>query len=270
MEKSNLNLMFDNLLHIWNKTNYWNPRMREYIYGSVNWIHVINLVKTAEKMEEVRNTLKDLAISWKKILFVSTKLQSRDAFSKLAEDTWHYYVSEKWVPGLLTNFKTIRKRIMTYQTLLKDSETWAFDILTKKEKATKLLELEKLDKSFKWLKEMKKIPEVLFVVDSVYENQAVKEWNSLNLQVFSVSNTNANDLVVENLIPANTNSVKSIEFISNYLREALVGIKPLISMKKVPQELDRKNVKWDNTLKIDRKPRPPRLDKKEEKIEENK
>jgi small subunit ribosomal protein S2 len=123
--------------------------MREFIYGSVNGIHVINLVKTSEKLAEVKARLTELATSGKKILFVSTKLQSRDAFAKLAEDTGHYYVSEKWVPGLLTNFKTIRKRIMTYQTLLKDSETGALDVLTKKEKATKMLELEKLDKAFK-------------------------------------------------------------------------------------------------------------------------
>lgn len=263
MEKNHLNLMFDNLLHIWNKTNYWNPRMREYIYGSVNWIHVINLVKTAEKMEEVRNSLKELATSWKKILFVSTKLQWRDAFSKLAEDTGHYYVSEKWVPGLLTNFKTIRKRIMTYQMLLKDSETWAFDVLTKKEKATKMLELEKLHKSFKWLKEMKKIPEVLFIVDSVYESQAVKEWNSLKLNIFSIWNTNASDLVVENLIPANTNSVLSIEFIANYLREVLVWIKPATLAKKIPSELAKKPVSWNKKPYV--KPAQPKTEKKEEK-----
>lgn len=263
MEKSNLNLMFDNLLHIWNKTNYWNPRMREFIYGSVNGVHVINLVKTAEKLEEVKKSLKELAISWKKILFVSTKLQSRDAFSKLAEDTGHYYVSEKWVPGLLTNFKTIRKRIMTYQSLLKDSETWVLDILTKKEKATKLLELEKLDKAFKWLKEMKKIPEVLFVVDSVYEKQAVKEGNSLNLTILAVANTNGDDLVVENLIPANTNSVKSIEFIANSIREVLVWIKVAV---KTPRELEKKS--FDTNVVKKMAPKTPIVDVKSEKKQE--
>jgi small subunit ribosomal protein S2 len=123
MDKKILSSMFDNLLHIGNKCNYWNPKMKSYIYGSVNGIHVINLVKTAERLEEVKKQLKELASEGKKILFVATKLQSRDAFAKLASETGHYYVSEKWVPGLLTNFKTIKKRISTYLKLLRDSET---------------------------------------------------------------------------------------------------------------------------------------------------
>ncbi|HAO15595.1 MAG TPA: 30S ribosomal protein S2 [Tenacibaculum sp.] len=112
-------------------------------------MHVINLVKASYKLEEVKEELKSLASEGKKILFVATKLQARDAFSKLASDTGHYYVTEKWVPGLLTNFKTIRKRIGSYLKLIRDNETGAFDVLTKKEKASKLLELEKLDKAFK-------------------------------------------------------------------------------------------------------------------------
>ena len=115
--------MFENLLHIGNKSNYWNPKMKNYIYGSVNGVHVINLIKTVEKLEEVKKQLISLASEGKKILFVATKLQSRDAFSKLATETGHYYVTEKWVPGLLTNFKTIKRRINTYLKLLKDSET---------------------------------------------------------------------------------------------------------------------------------------------------
>jgi small subunit ribosomal protein S2 len=145
MDKKILNTMFENLLHIGNKTNYWSPRMKNYIYGSVNGIHVINLTETAKKLEEV----KELHATGKKILFVATKLQSRDAFVELAKETGHYYVSEKWVPGLLTNFKTIKRRISTYLKLLKDSESGAMDVLTKKEVANKMLELEKLDRAFK-------------------------------------------------------------------------------------------------------------------------
>ena len=149
MDKKTLNSMFDNLLHIGNKMSYWNPNMKNYIYGSVNGIHVFNLMETAKKVEEVKAELKDLASKGKKILFVATKLQSRDTFSKLAQETGHYYVTEKWVPGLLTNFKTIKNRISTYLKLLRESETGAFDVLTKKEKAAKMLELSKLDRAFK-------------------------------------------------------------------------------------------------------------------------
>ena len=141
--------MFDNLLHIGNKTNYWSPKMKSYIYGAVNGIHVFNLVETANKLEDVKKELTTLAAEGNKILFVATKLQARDAFAELAESTGHHYVSEKWVPGLLTNFKTIKVRISTYLKLAKDLESGALDILTKKEKAAKMLELEKLDRAFK-------------------------------------------------------------------------------------------------------------------------
>ena len=225
MDKKILNSMFENLLHIGNKTNYWSPKMKPYIYGSVNWVHIINLIETAKKIEEIKNTLKTFTSEWKKILFVATKLQSRDIFARLAVETNNFYVTEKWVPWLLTNFKTIKRRINTYLKLLRDSQMWSFDVLTKKEKASKMLELSKLDRAFKWLKNMKKIPEVLFIVDGVYEKQAVKEWNSLNIPTFAILNTNGDDSVLTNIIPANTNSVKSIGFIAWELKKVLWQVK---------------------------------------------
>ncbi len=234
MKKEVLNSMFDNLLHIGNKSNYWNPKMKEYIYGSVNGIHVINLVKSAAKLEEVTAELKALHADGKKILFVACKLQARDAFAKLAEETGHFYVTEKWVPGLLTNFRTIKQRIATYLQLLKDAEAGAFDILTKKEKAAKMLELEKLDRAYKGLKEMKKTPDVIFAIDGIFEAQAIKEANSLNLPAYAVLNTNGDDTVVTNCIPANTNSVKSVEFIANILATELKAAKAKTSFKKAP------------------------------------
>lgn len=223
MEKTILNSMFDNLLHIGNKSNYWNPKMKRYIYGSVNGIHVINLTKTSEKIEEVKAELKELHTSGKKILFVATKLQARDAIAKLAAESGHFYVSEKWVPGLLTNFKTIKRRIATYLQLDKDLNSGAFDMLTKKEKAAKMLELEKLTKAYAWVKEMKKIPDVVFVIDGVFEEQAIREANQLKLLSYAVLNTNGDDTVLTNCIPANTNSVKSIEYIAAALKDSLSG-----------------------------------------------
>ncbi|NUJ97668.1 30S ribosomal protein S2 [Candidatus Gracilibacteria bacterium] len=220
MEKELLNTMFDNLLHIGNKTNYWNPRMKPYIYGAVNGIHIINLVKTAEKLEEVKATITELSKSGKKVLFVATKLQARDAFKKLAEETGSFYTINKWVPGLLTNFQTIKKRINTYTKLQKDFEAGALEGLTKKEIAMRKLELEKLDAAYGGLKEMKKAPDMIFVVDGVFEKQAVKEANTLKIQVISISNTNGDDLVVDNIIPANTNSVTGLQFIAQELKKS--------------------------------------------------
>lgn len=225
MTKKVLNEMFENLLHIGNKKNYWNPKMKNYIYGTVNGVHVINLTQTAEKLEQVKNELKELHANGKKILFVATKLQARDSIAKLASETGHFYVSEKWVPGLLTNFKTIKRRVATYLKLIKDSESGALDVLTKKEKAAKMLELEKLDKAFKGLKEMKYTPDAIFVVDGIFEEQAVREANSLKIPAFAIMNTNGDDTVVANLIPANTNSVKSVEYIATQLQTELAGTK---------------------------------------------
>lgn len=277
MEKKVLNEMFDNLLHIGNKSNYWNSKMKDYIYGSVNWVHVINLIETAKKLEEVKTELKDLATQGKKILFVATKLQARDSFEKLATETGHYYVTEKWVPWLLTNFKTIKWRIATYLKLLRDFENGAFDMLSKKEKAAKKLELEKLDKWFKWLKEMKKVPEVVFVVDGIYEQQAIKEANTLKLDVFAIFNTNGDDTVVSNLIPANTNSVKSIEFLANSLTEVLKWIKvkrPEVKKVVVKKPLTRRApekkviVKKDETKPVEKKVIKKEEVKEEVKVEE--
>lgn len=239
MEKTTLNSMFDNLLHIWNKTNFWNAKMRPYIYGSVNGIHVINLLETAKKMEDVKKELSELTSSGKKVLIVATKIQSRDAFKALAEQTGSYYVCEKWVPGLLTNFKTIRKRIGTYLQLLDDSQSGAFDVLTKKEKASKLLELEKLDKAYAGLKEMKRMPDVILASDGIYEKQALREAEILNIKSYAVFNTNGDIDLVDNMIPANTNSVKSFDYIAWELKSAFsksTSAPVKAQVKKVEQE----------------------------------
>jgi len=199
--------------------------MKSYIYGSNNGVHIIDLTQTVTQLDAVVQSLAQYKADGKKILFVSTKLQARDAFVKLAEETGNYYVSEKWVPGLLTNFKTIKRRIATYLQLIKDSEGTGMDMLTKKERAGKMLELEKLDKAFKWVKEMKKTPDVIFVVDGEYESQAVKEANSLNLPVYAISNTNWNPYELTDAIPANTNSVKSLDYLAAALLSGMKSAK---------------------------------------------
>lgn len=224
MEKEALKSMFDNLLHIGNKTNFWNPRMKRYIYWNSNWVHIFNLVKTTDKIEEVKERLAELTKSGKKVLFVATKIQWRDAYQKLATETGSYYVSEKWIPGLLTNFKTIKARISTYLRILKEQEMGEFETFTKKEKAAKLLELDKLDRAYGWLKEMKRLPDVIFVVDGVYEDQAIKEANTLWIECIAILNSNWDDLVVSNCIPANTNSPKSLAYIANAIKSSIFTV----------------------------------------------
>lgn len=251
MEKNVLNSMFDNLLHIWNKTNFWNAKMKSSIYWSVNWIHVINLLSTWAKLEAVKSELKDLSESGKKILFVATKIQSRDAFKKLAEETGHFYVCEKWVPGLLTNFKTIRKRINSYIQLVEDVQTGALEVLTKKEKASKLLELEKLEKAYSWLKEMKKLPDVVFTSDWIYEKQSLREAEILNIKSFAIFNTNGDVDLVSNYIPANTNSVKSFEYLSQEIKNCLGAFK--VAKKATIKVVDQTKVSGEKSKTTEKK-----------------
>ena len=208
--------------------------MKDFIYGSNNGVHIIDLTKTAVQLTEVNKKLQDLHANGKKILFVSTKLQARDAFSKLAADTGNFFVSEKWVPGLLTNFKTIKVRISTYLKLIRDSEGTGFDMLTKKERAAKMLELEKLDKAFKGLKLMKRPPDALFVVDGIYEEQAVKEAKTLGIPCFAICNTNGNPYKVDAAIPANTNSVKSLDYLAIALKDGFKTVPKKPAPKTTP------------------------------------
>lgn len=267
--------MFDNLLHIGNKINFWNPRMKRYIYGNSNWVHILNLVKTTEKIEEVKERLAELTKSGKKVLFVATKIQWKDAFQKLAADTNNYYVSEKWIPGLLTNFKTIKARISTYLKFLKEQEMWEFDTLTKKEKAAKLLELDKLTKAYGWLKEMKKLPDVIFVVDGIYEAQAIKEANTLGIECIAILNTNWDDLVVSNCIPANTNSPKSLAFIANAIKWSIFATTSMATpkstwikkMEETKEEPKAKSFKKPEEKAVEAKTSEPKAKKTETKEE---
>ncbi|MCT4617051.1 MAG: 30S ribosomal protein S2 [Candidatus Gracilibacteria bacterium] len=221
MTKKVVKDMLSNIVHIGNKKSFWSPKMREFIYGASSGVHIFDLDKTEKKLNEVKKELETLTKEGKTVLFVSTKVQARKPLADLAIATGHPYVSEKWVPGLLTNFRTIKRRIATYMRLLKDNEKGNLDVLTKKEKAAKLLELSKLDKAYKGLKEMRRTPDAVFVVDGRFEEQAVLEANKLNIPVYALLNTNGDIDAVTNFVPANTNSFKSIKFILEYLKDAI-------------------------------------------------
>lgn len=136
--------MLDNAVHIGHKREFWSPKMKDYIYGIQNGVHVFDLYKTSEKFEEVKKILEDYTSRGKTILFVGTKIQTKDLIETLATGTGHFYVNSKWVPGLLTNFATIKKRISYYAELEKDLANGMLDNMTKKEKSVKMKELEKL------------------------------------------------------------------------------------------------------------------------------
>ncbi|EKD66080.1 MAG: 30S ribosomal protein S2 [uncultured bacterium (gcode 4)] len=224
--------MFDNAVHIWYKKQFWSPKMKWYIFGIQNWIHVFDLYKTIEKLEEVKTALKDYSEKGKDILFVGTKIQARNLVKELAWETGHFFVIDKWVPGLLTNFTTLKKRIATYNKIEKDLENWTLDMLSKKEKSEKMKELEKLKKAYEWLKELKKSPDVIFAVDGHYEWLSLTEARKMKIPSYALLGSTGDIDSCTNFIPCNVNSIKSIKFILDYLKPVLTKKKIISSFNK--------------------------------------
>lgn len=241
--------MLDNAVHISNKRQYWSPKMRDYIYWVQNWIHVFDLYKTEKKLEEMKEILSKLSEAGKEIIFVWTKLQARDLVKELAISTGHHYVIDKWVPGLLTNYSTLKKRITTYNKLEKDLETWVLDMLTKKEKSIKMKELEKLRKSYEWLKDLKKTPDAVFVVDGHYEWLSLTESAKLKIPSYALLGSTWDVDSCTDFVPCNVNSIRSIKFILDYFR-------PVLTRKKIAKPFEN----WEGKKFQPRNPNPIKRD----------
>ena len=217
--------MLENAVHIGHKRQYWSAKMRNYIHGTQNHIHVFDLFKTAERLEAVKSTLADLSAKGKSILIVGTKLQVRELVRDTALATGSFYIDNKWVPGLLTNFPTIKKRIAAYNKIEKDLEIGAFDSLTKKERAEKAKELDKLRKAYEGIKDMKRAPDAILIIDGYYEKLATTEAITLKIPTFSLLGSTGDIDSCTDFIPCNVNSVKSVKFILDYLKSSLVRTK---------------------------------------------
>lgn len=213
--------MLDHAVHIGHKRQFWSAKMRDYIYGIQNNIHVFDLYKTEARITEVRKALEDATSKGKVVLLVGTKLQARDIVKATAEETGNYYINNKWVPGLLTNFPTIKKRIAAYNQIEKDLAAGALEMLTKKEKASKLKELDKLKKAYEGIKDIKKTPDVLIVVDGHFESLALEEAKTLKIPTYALLGSTGDIDHCTDFIPCNVNSIKSIAFVLDYLKSAI-------------------------------------------------
>lgn len=205
--------MLENAVHIGHKREFWSPKMRDYLFGIQNGVHVFDLYKTAEKLEEAKKVVEDYTSRGKTVLFVGTKIQTKDLIEALATATGHFYVNSKWVPGLLTNFTTIKKRIGYYAELERDLANGMFDNLTKKEKAVKLKELDKLRTAYAGVKEMRRTPDLLVVVDGHYEDLALTEAKVLGIPTVSLLGSTGDIDKTDYFVPCNVNSIKSLAFI---------------------------------------------------------
>ena len=213
--------LLDAGVHFGHLTRKWNPNMAPYIYMERNGIHVINLYKTAAKIEEATEALKKIVASGKKVLFVATKKQAKDVVAEKAKSVKMPYITERWPGGMLTNFVTIRKAVKKMSSIDKMKKDGTFDTLSKREKLHVERMREKLEKNLGSIADMQRLPAALFVVDTLREHIAVKEAQKLNIPIFAMVDTNSDPREVDFPIPANDDASKSIEKVLSYITEAI-------------------------------------------------
>ena len=209
-------------VHFGHQTRRWNPKMAEYIYMERNGIYIIDLQKTVKKLEEAYNFVRDVAANGQSILFVGTKKQAAEAVKEEASRVGMYYVNARWLGGMLTNFKTMRTRIDRLAQLKKMQEDGTFDMLPKKEVMKHMGEMEKLEKYLGGVKEMKKLPGALFVIDPRKEHNAIAEARKLHIPIVAIVDTNCDPDEVDYVIPGNDDAIRAIRLISQTMANAVL------------------------------------------------
>lgn len=209
-------------VHFGHQTKRWNPKMKEYIYTSRDDIYIIDLQKTAKKIDEAYTALKEIVANGGKVLFVGTRKQAQEAIKEEAIRSNSYYVTERWLGGTLTNFKTIRRRVRRLEEIEKMETDGTFDLLPKKEVIGLKKEYAKLDNLLCGIREMNKLPQALFIVDPSKEENAIKEAKKLNIPVFGIVDTNCDPDMVDYVIPANDDAIRAVKLITSVLANAIV------------------------------------------------
>lgn len=209
-------------VHFGHQTRRWNPKMDTYIFTERNGIYIIDLQKTVKKLEEAYFFVRDVAASGENILFVGTKKQAQDAIKEEAERCGQYFVNARWLGGMLTNFKTMRTRINRLNQLQKMQEDGTFDLLPKKEVIKLQLEIAKLEKFLGGVREMKKLPGAIFVVDSRKEKNAIAEARKLGIPIVAIVDTNCDPDEVDYVIPGNDDAIRAIKLISQTMANAVL------------------------------------------------
>ncbi len=208
-------------VHFGHQTKRWNPKMKEYIFATRDDIYIIDLQKTAKLIEEAYNALFKIAEAGGKVLFVGTKKQAQDASREEAERSDSYYVTERWLGGTLTNFKTIRRRIGYMDEVEKKEQDGTFELLPKKEVLKIKKEYEKLDKYFSGLRNMKRTPQALVIVDPKKEYIAIREARALKIPVFGIVDTNCDPDLVDYVIPSNDDAIRAVKIVLGVLSNAI-------------------------------------------------
>lgn len=209
-------------VHFGHQTRRWNPKMAQYIFTERNGIYIIDLQKTVKKMEEAYDFVKAESVEGKEVLFVGTKKQAQDSVKEEAERCGMHFVNERWLGGMLTNFKTIRTRIDRLTEIEKMEEDGTFDLLPKKEVIKLRHEMEKLEKNLGGIKNMTRLPDVLFVVDPRKEKNAVAEAKILGIPVVGIVDTNCDPEEVDYVIPGNDDAIRAVKLIAAKIADAII------------------------------------------------
>jgi small subunit ribosomal protein S2 len=209
-------------VHFGHQTRRWNPKMAPYIYMERNGIYIIDLQKTVKKLEEAYNFVRSIAEEGGSILFVGTKKQAQDSIREEAERCGMFFVNARWLGGMLTNFKTIRSRIDRLAQLRKMQEDGTFDMLPKKEVIKLTNEIDKLEKYLGGVKEMKKLPSALFIIDPRKERNAINEARKLGIPIVAIVDTNCDPDEIDYIIPGNDDAIRAIRLISQTMANAVI------------------------------------------------
>ena len=212
-------------VHFGHQTRRWNPKMAKYIFTERNGIYIIDLQKTVKKVDEAYNFLRSVAEEGKSVLFVGTKKQAQEAIKEEALKADMYYVNERWLGGMMTNFQTIQKRINRLKELEKMEEDGTFEVLTKKEVLSLRHEMEKLEKFLGGIKDMNRLPGALFVVDPRKERIAVAEARKLNIPIVAIIDTNCDPDEIDYPIPGNDDAIRAVKLIASKIADAVIEAK---------------------------------------------
>ena len=212
-------------VHFGHQTRRWNPKMAPYIYTERNGIYIIDLQKSVGKVDEAYDAISDIAAQGGTILFVGTKKQAQDAIKTEAERCGMYYVNERWLGGMLTNFRTIQSRIARLKEIETMSEDGTFDVLPKKEVIALKKEWDKLEKNLGGIKDMKRIPDAIFILDPKKERICVQEAQSLGITLIGIADTNCDPDELDYVIPGNDDAIRAVKLIFSKMADAVIDAK---------------------------------------------
>ena len=227
-------------VHFGHQTRRWDPKMAEYIFQARNGIHIIDLQKTSKKLDEAYSFVKEQVEEGKTVLFVGTKKQAQECVKEAAEKCGMYYVNQRWLGGMLTNFETIRKRVQRLNDLEKMQEDGTFDVLPKKEVILLKKEMDKLEKNLGGIKEMEQLPGVIFLVDPKKERIAILEAKKLGIPVVGLVDTNCNPEELDYPIPGNDDAIRAVKLITDVIANAVIEGKQGESFEAEADEQEQK------------------------------